>query len=174
MTKLTVRDKNSTAYAIVNTPKKEGLYAMVEFYRSARVKRPERVITSNPEKMISDRFKSLNEHKARVAERRKDRNGERQLEVGDILYSSYGYSMSLGDFYRVTKLVGKQSVEVEELSKESVDGDGWSGHHVPVLEGKGTPVEGRFRVTNGSTIKVGYSQYAHKWDGRPKYYNTMD
>lgn len=174
MTKVTVRDKNSTAFAIVTMPSNESFSTMVEYYRSSRVKRPERFLSRNPETAISDRFKALGEYKERVAERRKSRNGERQLEVGDVLYCSWGYNMTHADFYRVTKLVGKQSVEVEELSKETVDGDGWSGHHKPVLEGKGSPVKGSFRVTNGSTIKVGYSQYARKWDGRPKYFNTMD
>ena len=174
MTNITVRDENSTAYAIIHMPSSERFSPMVEYFRSSRVKRPERFLSQEPDQAVKDRFAALKAHKDRMSERRESRNGERQLEVGDVLYCSWGYSMSLGDFYRVTKLVGKQSVEVEELSKETVDGDGWSGHHKPVLEGKGSPVKGSFRVTNGSTIKVGYSQYARKWDGRPKYFNTMD
>ena len=175
MTKVTVRDKNSTAFAIVTMPSNESFSTMVEYYRSSRVKRPERFLSRNPETAISNRFKALGEYKERVAERRKSRNGERELQVGDILHSSWGYNMTHADFYRVTKLVGKQSVEVEALSNKTVTGDGgWSGTAVPDLKQRGSRLEGRFRVTNGSTIKIGYSQYASKWDGRPKYFNTMD
>mgnify|MGYP001276633658 CR=1 FL=1 len=175
MTNITVRDENSTAYAIIHMPSTERHSPMVEYFRSTRVKRPERFLTREPEAAIQRRFDAVNEHKARVAERRKSRSGERELQVGDILYSSWGYNMTHADFYRVTKLVGKQSVEVEALSNKTVTGDGgWSGTAAPDLEQRGSKLEGRFRVTNGSTIKISYSQYASKWDGRPKYFNTMD
>lgn len=173
MQHVTVRDKNSTAYAIIHLSDKEHVSPMVEYFRSNRVKRPERVLTRKPDQLIADRFKSLAEHKNRVSERRKERNVPHDYKEGDVLCCSWGYSMTIVDFYRVTKVIGKQTVQLESLSKTSVDGNGWHGHLLPDLNSAGTPA-GRFRVSSGDSVKIGHSQYAHKWDGNAKYYNTMD
>lgn len=108
------------------------------------------------------------------ATKRREANAERSkfvttLKVGDVLVSSWGYEQTNVDFYRVERVVGKQTVELVRLGNVlTSSGIGpMSGSVIP-----GEPSEKaetfRARVTPGENVGVGH-QRAHKWHGRPMY-----
>ena len=49
------------------------------------------------------------------------------VKVGDIFSGSWGYSMTIPEFYQVVK-VTKQSVRVRKIGTKNVLGDGRCGH----------------------------------------------
>ena len=77
----------------------------------------------------------------------------RALAVDDVLMASWGYDQTNIDYYKVTKLVGKSSVEVVEIGAIGVaDGD-MSGKCIPDVDNEvGKPFTRR--VKNGTGIKV--------------------
>jgi hypothetical protein len=98
---------------------------------------------------------------------------------GDILYASWGSTMTLVDFYFVTGTKGKTTVILAPLADRIVSGDGWSGKKVPTLErasGRdGQTFDARCTVRGKSiSVKVHHGARAILWDGKPKYFNTMD
>ena len=96
-------------------------------------------------------------------------------KVGDILYSSWGYGMTIVNFYKVTRLIGTSKVELVELSQRKT-GDGWAGETVPTDTPLSTPKVFSVKRSGSADpgIKVRDSGDARKWDGKPKYYNTLD
>ena len=106
------------------------------------------------------------------------------LNVGDFLYCSWGYSMTIVDFYQVTAISKSgKSCTLTPVYGETVEGDaGYTGKvvptanprtekHHPVLKNK------RIKISSwdGSVcVKVGKSQgNAYKFE-KPVYFNRMD
>ncbi len=106
------------------------------------------------------------------------------LNVGDFLYCSWGYSMTIVDFYQVTAISKSgKSCTLTPVYGETVEGDaGYTGKvvptanprtekHHPVLKNK------RIKISSwdGSVcVKVGKSQgNAYKFE-EPVYFNRMD
>ena len=82
------------------------------------------------------------------------------LDVGDVMVSSWGYDQTNIDYYQVTKLVGKKSVALREIDKNSLNS-------VISMTGTCTPLPYSFiseeftrRVLQGRTVKICSSQYA--------------
>lgn len=78
------------------------------------------------------------------------------LVIGDVLVASWGYEQTNYNYYQITRLVGKQSVEIRELGRQ-VDATG-------CMQGDCVPVKGLFkgepmvkRVTASGAVKV------HSW-----------
>ena len=96
------------------------------------------------------------------------------VEVGDILYTSWGYDMTIVDFYRVTERK-KASIKLEALAYKAVSGELGNSQIVPV--DKVIPdenVDGKlFRLTKYGVCQIG-GHTARYWNGKPKYYNTYD
>lgn len=93
------------------------------------------------------------------------------VEVGDILYSSWGYDQTNVDFYRVIKRT-KASIKLEELQYRSIESGDMSGSVVPIDHAiASSDVDGKtFRISNyGPICKISDSQRAYLWDGKPKY-----
>ena len=64
-----------------------------------------------------DRFvEKRRDYKQRRDEERQRRNQGHGLKVGDIIYCSWGYDQTNVDFYEVSKLVGKCTIEVKEVA----------------------------------------------------------
>ena len=94
------------------------------------------------------------------------------VEVGDILYVSWGYDMTIVDFYRVTERK-KASIKLETLAhKFTPEQD----EVVPI--DKVIPndkVDGKlFRLSKHYGVCQINGHIARYWNGKPKYYNTMD
>lgn len=110
---------------------------------------------------------------AATAARRAERSAPHSLKEGDIMVSSWGYSMTFVDFYVVTKTTAN-SVTLEEIGSKIVSGDGWGGRVTAdpsVRTGKlqTVRVDGK-----DNSCKVGRSHYASKWDGTDRYFNRCD
>lgn len=53
------------------------------------------------------------------------------LAVGDVVYNSWGYDQTNVDFYQVTAVIGKRTVEVRQLAREIVADGRDCGQCVP-------------------------------------------
>lgn len=110
-------------------------------------------------KFVDDTQKSVDSKAALRAERYQARN----LVVGDILYSTWGYEQTNVDYYQVTALVGKSSVEVREIGQLREASGHDTGYSVPVPDQFiGEPIIKR--VTRGDVIKMASYSYTRKKD----------
>jgi hypothetical protein len=101
-------------------------------------------------------------------------------KIGDILYSSWGYNMTIVDFYKVLAVSPSgKSITLQRLQSDVVDGDaGYSGHVMPSRheDRREKPIKNK-RVSpsrDGYSVKIDSSANAYKWDGKKKYFNRMD
>ncbi|URC15246.1 hypothetical protein GD1_122 [Paraglaciecola Antarctic GD virus 1] len=94
----------------------------------------------------------------------------RDVEVGDILYSSWGWEQTNIDFYQVTKLVGAKSVEFREIGQDRTYDGQMCGSTKPV---KDQFVGGMMKKQYGKYgAKISSFQTARKWDGRSKSWSS--
>jgi hypothetical protein len=105
---------------------------------------------------------------ARMKERMEAKKTWRhKYQVGDILYSSWGYDQTNVDFYEVTAVQDK-SIVIREISSKLVGDD-----RVVALPGRfeGAPMRKipQGRGDDVGSVKLNSFSYAHKWDGKPKY-----
>lgn len=94
------------------------------------------------------------------------------VEVGDILYVSWGYDMTIVDFYRVTERK-KASIKLETLAhKFTPEQD----EVVPIDKVIPNDKVDRklFRLSKHYGVCQINGHIARYWNGKPKYYNTMD
>lgn len=93
-----------------------------------------------------------------------------EIKTGSILYSSWGYSMCLVNFYKVIGRTEKR-LYLQELKEEIVSGDSWHGHVMPADQIKkddklkATFSRGCFRI-DGHRLQL--------FDGKPKMIDTLD
>jgi hypothetical protein len=95
------------------------------------------------------------------------KNFQHGMNVGDILYSSWGYDQTNVDWYQITAVVGK-SIVMREIAGKSVGSDKTvpqPGHFV------GEPMK---KIPQGAgsdraSVKINSFSYAYPWDGRPQY-----
>lgn len=126
---------------------------------------------SDRDKRIKDTIRSrkltLDMKKKRQDDKKNFLHG---LEVGAILYSSWGYEQTNVNFYEVTDVKGKQVI-LRPIAQKTVKEDAYYESVVPA--------PGRFtgpairRTPSGThpsnvSVKINSSQYASLWDGRPK------
>lgn len=119
--------------------------------------------------------------RAEGAQHYSDRLAERlhlgNFKVGDILYCSWGYSMTLVDFYEVTFAKGKSTVTLMPIGARTISGSaGYQGEVVPIPgDSVGAEIVKRPQVKGGSIyVKISDSQRCYLWDGKPKHFNRMD
>lgn len=110
-----------------------------------------------------ERLKKVAERKAiEKAERAAKVAAGHGLKVGDILSTTWGWEQTNWEYFQVTKLMGKRSVEVREVAQCRED----SGH----MQGLCTPIKNAFkgdpkvyRVTPDGSIKTrSFGAYASK------------
>jgi hypothetical protein len=136
----------------------DGLYAMgfrgkavkpSFHYRFKTVERTKEYISE-----FIDTVKKTAERK--LAERAAKKSIVRDLVIGDVLVSSWGYEQTNIDYYQVTALVGEHSVELRSIGKEVSYERQDYGQCVPVpnvFYGEAFTkrvVEGRVRLTSYS------------------------
>lgn len=90
----------------------------------------------------------------------------KELKVGDILVSSWGYEQTNVNYFQVLRITGK-SVEIQGIRKHSHGEDGF-------MTGKCEPIANDFfgkkmmkRYVPGQSIRISSYEYASKWDGKP-------
>lgn len=103
----------------------------------------------------------------------------KSIKVGDILVCSWGYSMTLVDFYKVVKTTPKTAY-LSKMGSKTVEQDayGMSSRVMPgeVISSE-KPLMRRIQKSNYNGelyCKITDYQYARKWDGKSKYFNDND
>lgn len=114
-----------------------------------------------------------NKHKRELKKRRQDQIKESTLQVGDILCSTWGYNMTIVDFYQVVEIIGKRTISARPIATKDEDTGYMSGYSMPVKD-RFTGLKERYMVSHGSTIKINQSSRASLWDGKKKYFNHCD
>lgn len=98
------------------------------------------------------------------------------VKVGDIFSFSFGYDMTINQYYKVLSTKGKRA-QVVEIGKKWVSGDpGYTGEVVPNPDNElEEPITALIRDDGTIRVKM-YSRYhtAYRDDGRPSYENHMD
>ena len=107
-----------------------------------------------------------------------------EINVGDILAGTWGYSMTIPCFYKVTKITptGCKVVELDKHMVRSTDGGyNQQGYEMPLeTTGRHGGAEQLARyIPKWEEFKVGSSKqytarYIHKWDGHPVYADYCD
>lgn len=102
------------------------------------------------------------------------------IKVGDIFYTSFGYDMTLVNFYQVVRVMPK-SVVVKKINSEVVDGNSFTG--------KCRPIKNDFTNSDVYTTRTDFSwngkerilknadgrkNRGYEWLGNPVYFNIMD
>ena len=125
------------------------------------------------EQRIAETIKQAKDSAARKAAILAERSQPSKLQIGDILYSSWGYDQTNIDFYQVTRLIGPTTVEIRQIASQSSPSEGHSS-----MAGYCTAIKDQFkgepmvkRVQNGSRIKIENYASASPWDGKPKYHS---
>jgi hypothetical protein len=108
------------------------------------------------------------EHEQWKRERKSERQSfDHTLEVGDILYSSWGYDQTNIDFYEVVRTT-KKSVEIRKLA-QTIEETGFMSGKTSPLAGQYTGEKMLKRVGPDNTVKIESYAWAWVWDGQPKY-----
>lgn len=99
------------------------------------------------------------------AKRKAEAKKGRKLEVGHILYTSWGYDQTNTDFYQVVALKGETMVLVQQLAASTEETGFMSGKTLPSDKLIGQPIA--CKVRDGDKITVqGHSAWI--WNGTPK------
>jgi len=100
------------------------------------------------------------------AERKAKRESEHNLEIGDLLYTSWGYDETHIEFYKVLKKLGKRKIELVEVGKNY--GSELSGGYEKITANSGNVIGKPFtKIVNGETnsVKIASYSYASKYNG---------
>lgn len=112
-------------------------------------------------------------------------NEDHPFPVGTVLFESWGYSMTIVDFYQVTAVKGKQ-VTVRQISGTVIDGDGQSGRKIPVqgsfigdpfkklVQVSVTSGNAEFKPTYYTAGLHGSYLYKDEYGGKGHYFNHLD
>lgn len=102
-----------------------------------------------------------------------------QVKVGDHFKYTFGYDMTIVQFYRVMRRTDK-TVWLQEVPREVRDDYGFgNGRAWPAEDAEpkeGAPVfQARLKEWGGEPmLNVARKGYMRLWDGKPCYYNTWD
>ena len=124
------------------------------------------------QKTIQD---TIHGHEAKIAAKQgrmaERKSFQHELQIGDILYSSWGYDQTNIDFYQVTRLCGK-AIGLREISGKLASSDG-SGSDKVVADPDNFKGAETKKIPQGFEktvyVKISDCQTAYKWDGRPLY-----
>jgi hypothetical protein len=98
-----------------------------------------------------------------------------KIKEGDIFYSSWGYDQTNIDYYKVTKLIGKASVELVPIESriDYEKSTGYCDAVVPYPASEGKPMQKKIKYAYWDDFKearITMNTYAnaYQWDGQPK------
>lgn len=90
------------------------------------------------------------------------------FQIGDILYSSWGYDQTNVDFYQVVK-VTPSTIGIRKIDSD-LKATGFMCGHVTAKPGQFVSDEVMVkRPDRNGYIKISSYASANKWDGKPKY-----
>ena len=103
-----------------------------------------------------------------------------RFELGQIVCSSYGYDMTLVEYYVVTRMT-KASVWLRPINTIVTGDDGrGEGRAMPDIESIGSLLDyersfrKKIQVSEGKQYVSDTIKYFRIWDGTPQYYNSWD
>lgn len=126
------------------------------------------------ERKIREHFEWRRAHARRQAEQRAARSaGGHGCEVGTVFSASWGWEQTNVDFYIVTALVGKNTVELRKLGALDVtdrNAPWMTGKSVPNIDGGpcGPVLRRRTNAKGITSVKINSYVTAFVWDGRPE------
>ena len=101
-----------------------------------------------------------------VAERKAKRMQPTTLKPGDILDGLWGYEQTNVDFYQVIRVIGKRTVEIQEIGGELDWNGGPQAYSTPVKNSfKGKPM--KKVVSDGHYINMNSYLSVSPWNGKP-------
>ena len=172
-----VADKNSSAVAYIKTEAVTGeikRYSYILFCGKRR-NHDGNYYTSKlaqRDAAIQLFFESVRKMEARQEKRKQERKAAAKkghdLEVGDILYGTWGYDQTNVNFYQVIRTT-KCTVDMMPLAKKTHEQTGWAQRYVlPDTEKSFDPdsVLKRRRVDKYGSVKAEYCSVS-KWEGQP-------
>lgn len=124
------------------------------------------------EKKIQDQIASVQASEEYKAKRKAEQKKPHTLQVGDILYGSWGYDQTNVNFFKVKRLIAKTMVELVEVAAQHVEDSGMSHGMadqvvaVPEIE-LGEPFKRKASARN--YVKINSVYGASPYDGEPKY-----
>jgi hypothetical protein len=114
--------------------------------------------------------KAVQERKERAQAKKEFQHN---LQVGDILVSSWGYDQTNINFYEVVGVTSKQ-VALRKVEKKVVGGGGSTHNRVVPLPGRFQPgpilkkTPRKNGMGGGAYVKITSSETAYLWDGKPE------
>ncbi len=109
--------------------------------------------------------KSIADAKVKRREERK----QHSLELGSILYSSWGYDQTNIDFYQVVGFAGKTLVKLRKVQSALADNQSSGGFYNKVVPVKDAFNGSEFRKKiDGDRVSLNSYSSAYLWDGTPK------
>ena len=102
------------------------------------------------------------------------------VKVGDIFHCSWGYDMTINDYYQVVGLTPSgKSVRVRKLNKEVIRADEYmQGREVALENDFANDVVKTHRLQedymNMPSIKISEYSWARLWNGESDFFNRMD
>lgn len=131
------------------------------FFKYSNEERREQAL----ENYLASARKSLEFKKARRAERK----APNTLEIGAILYTSWGYDQTNVDFYQVVDKPSEHYVVIRPVSQSTVRSNGSMDYVVPV-EGSFTDNGKRVKADANNSVRISDGRgRASEWNGEPKY-----
>ena len=108
-----------------------------------------------------------------MLDRREARKVPTTVEVGDIMYSSWGYDQTNIDWYQVTKVIGSHTVEIRKIHGEATPDELQDrGTTVPKKDSFVLDAKPMVKRVHNNSITIDSYAHAWIWDGRSKYYST--
>ncbi len=123
-------------------------------------------------KYIQERYANAAAKEARkLQNKQKQQEAFKNVKVGDIFYTSWGYDQTNVDFYKLIELKGKTGT-FQELSSEVVEGtEGYmSCEVIPGETFIGEPFKSRF--TGDVATQMPYGQRGHKTKKNTSHYSS--
>lgn len=90
---------------------------------------------------------------------------------GAILYSSWGYEMTINTFYEIVRRTNK-TIYAVEIGNKKISGGGWTGKEIPDPSIREKEIFSG-RINPGGYVKLD-GHHCRLYDGKPKYYNSLD
>ena len=118
---------------------------------------------------VTNYIYGLRQSQEYAAKRKADRSKPHTLNIGDILYTSWGYDQTNVDFYQVVEVVGKCTVVIREIAHKTIEGSGGPSESVVAVKDSfiGEPMTKRSNSTN--SVRIASYSSASPWDGQPRH-----
>lgn len=126
--------------------------------------------------ILARAYHSLQARKAEIQRLIKEYSMTSGPQVGDILYSSWGYEQTNIDFYQVTK-VGPKAIEIRQIESRPVGNpDAPSVEVVPLPNNFTGPALRKTPSADRGSYMVRITSFsnAYYWDGKKRLFRTGD